>query len=75
MPLQRFRSVQEMGSAEPAPSDGGHGIAAALALSQLCLGLGGVRLPPGLHRFRSIEAENRQVEAWLQTAARRPRRA
>ncbi|MBM4320992.1 MAG: hypothetical protein FJ125_13830 [Deltaproteobacteria bacterium] len=71
MPLKKFRSVEEMAASELSSTARRGRIGAALAISDLCRSLSNVKLPPGLHRFRSLEEENSQMEAWIRAEARR----
>jgi hypothetical protein len=66
MPLTKYRSVEEMAAAaeQDRPLGALSGLRSALVLSELCSRLAGRRLPAGVHRFGSIEEENRQREEW-----------
>lgn len=72
MPLMKFHSVEEMNAAENAGAAGdpSSNLRTAFALSELCRKLSGRRLPPGVHRFRSVEEARRQRDEWDRLARR-----
>jgi hypothetical protein len=74
MPLSKFRSVEEMAAAEATreTADPASNLRTSFALSELCRRLSGRHLPPGVHRFRSVEEARRQRDAWDGLAQRDP---
>ena len=65
MPIAKYRSVEEMSSAEvPFDPRDPSNLRRAFALSELCRRLSGRRLPHGVYRFRSAEDARRQRDEW-----------
>ena len=60
MPVRKFRSIEEMPDAAPAPPLRVENLRAVLGLSELARGLHPWRLPPGVRKFRSVA----EAHAW-----------
>lgn len=54
MPVRKFRSIEEMPDAPPAPPLQDENLRAALELSELAHRLHPWHLPPGVRKFRSV---------------------
>ena len=64
MPVRKFRSVADMPSPSwRRPLDPAN-LKLACDLSQTAARLAPRRFPPGLHRYRSVEAARKQREEW-----------
>ena len=71
MPVRKFRSIEEMPDAAPAPPLSAENLSTVLDLSELARGLHPWYLPPGVRKFRSVAEAHAWRDEWERDDIRR----
>ena len=64
MPLQKYRSAEEIPPPPPRTPLDPENLAIVCALSEMCIKLSGRKPPPGLYKNRSLEEAHERLRRW-----------